>query len=218
MAKDVKTEAVAHLKDAYPDIPGLMYHKDVIDKKTEQSLWSFLYGTMMKPRKWSNGPGGAMARRVQQYGYEYNYNSKSILPADPIPLELQTLITELQEKKLLPNEVNQIIVNEYRPGQGITAHTDDVRWFGEQISSLTLHSGCKMIMADRSASVIQGIYLEPRSILTLTGPARCSFTHMIPSVKKDLVKNSTGETITIPRGTRVSITFRQVLPGAISKK
>lgn len=220
MSVDTKTASADDL--SMPLCAGLSYHKDAIDSKTEQALRSFLYGPMMKPRKWQNGPGSGSkgpVRRVQQYGYSYDYATKRITAAEPIPPELQQLIKDLQEKKLLQAEVNQIIVNEYLPGQGITAHTDDVRWFGEKISSLRLFGGCKMVIADpRSADTLaKGLYLDPRSILEFAGKARWERTHAIPAVKVDLVKQLDGSVTKIPRKTSVSITFRQVVPSAIPK-
>lgn len=111
----------------------------------------------------------------------------------------------LTEKKLLDGKTNQIIINEYIPGQGITAHTDHIKWFGEQISSLTLNSGCNMIFS-KAGTESQTVYLDPKSMIILTGPSRWEYTHAIAAVKKDKVG-----TRVIPRHTRISVTFRQVI-------
>lgn len=201
----------------YDDVPGMVYFENVIDRKTESALLAFLYGPMMHPRKWEPGPGSgnAVVRRVQQFGYAYDYGTKTIRPAPPIPPELQSLIKSLQGKKLLNEYVNQIIVNEYLPGQGITAHTDHAYWFGDQICSLSLQSGCKMILHDRTTDLHKSVYLKPRSLLSLTGPARWRFTHAIPATKSDTIIQPDKSQITKPRSTRVSITFRQVVDAAI---
>jgi alkylated DNA repair dioxygenase AlkB len=194
-------------------IEGMTYHKDVIDQKTESALLAFLYGPFGKPRAWQDGPGGgSRSRRVQQYGYAYDYASLSITSAPPIPDELQRLISELQQKGLLNKHVNQIIVNEYKPGQGITPHVDHVKWFGEEVASLTLQSGCKMILSNPSKSINQSIYLDRKSLIRLTGLARWHFLHSIAATKSDPIKNTQTNQINMkPRGTRVSITFRQVV-------
>lgn len=185
------------------DVPGLTYFREVVDSKTESEVYSFL-----GEQKWSPGPSGPDGRRVQQYGYSYDYMTKTIKPAPPVPTELATLIAGLQEKKVLNDKVNQIIVNEYTPGQGITPHTDNKKWFGEQIASLTLNSGCNMTM--KRGSIIRTIYLEPRSLLLLAGKSRWEYTHSIAPTKSDRIKNPDGTSQTLKRGTRVSITFRQV--------
>jgi alkylated DNA repair dioxygenase AlkB len=182
-------------------IPGLSLCPNAINKETESQLYKFLM-----EQKWVAGPGGKNGRRVQQYGYSYDYTTKTIKDAPPIPQVLSDLILKLTEQKLLNGKINQIIVNEYVPGQGITPHTDHVKWFGEQISSLTLGSGCNMIFGKMDSKICETIYLEPRSLIMLTGESRWKFTHSIPAVKKDKVG-----TKIIPRGTRLSITFRQVL-------
>lgn len=194
------------------DVPGMTYYDEVIDQKQENSLLKFLYGDPFSGAKaWHNGPSGAGGRRVKQFGFAYDYESLTIKNAPPIPDELKSLIADLQKKKLLNEHVNQIIVNEYTPGQGITPHVDHVKWFGDEVASLTLQSGCKMILTNPSGSVNKSFYLERRSLIRLTGQARWNFRHSIANTKTDPIKNPQTQTITLkPRGTRVSITFRQV--------
>jgi alkylated DNA repair dioxygenase AlkB len=206
---------VASVGPSVPIVPiGMRYEEDVIDGKMESRLKQFLYGPMMRPRKWSEGPGGRPRRRVQQFGFSYLYGTHSLSKADPIPVELKEVINHLHQKGLVGTmgEVNQIIVNEYIPGQGITPHTDDVRIFGDQIASLTLGSGVTMIFTDPANGDNFEQYLKPRSIVVLSDEARWRWRHSIPARKSDNIINELGKPTTVQRGTRVSITFRHVPP------
>lgn len=131
-------------------------------------------------------------------------------------------------------EFDQCIVNEYLPGQGITPHVDHAEYFGGIIASLTVNSGCVMSFkpstkynnsrqSDKSnvKNVKKDIsfYLEPRSLVVLTGESRYGWTHEIPKKKNDDITNVSNVKIdkinsknkTIPRGTRYSYTVRTVL-------
>jgi alkylated DNA repair dioxygenase AlkB len=50
------------------------------------------------------------------------------------------------------------------------------------------------------------LYLEPRSLITLSGLARYQWTHAIPARKSDVVDG-----FKIERGRRISLTFRTVI-------
>ncbi len=67
----------------------------------------------------------SMKRRVQHYGYKYNYVSRSLGPKiEPIPECYNFIIDRLMENNLIHERPNQLIINEYTTGQGISPHTD----------------------------------------------------------------------------------------------
>ena len=98
----------------------------------------------------------------------------------------------------------QCIVNEYRPGQGIGMHADH-RDFGPVVASLSLGADWPMRFRPRAtrpyaAGAMPGdevAVLPRRSVLVLSGAARCTFMHGIDRT------DSARET-----ATRVSATFR----------
>jgi alkylated DNA repair dioxygenase AlkB len=97
-----------------------------------------------------------------------------------------------------------VIVNEYEPGQGIAAHVDCVPCFGETITSLSLASPCVMdFMGKEGEKAPQ--FLEPRSLVVLSGPARYQWRHSIAPRKTDKYQGDI-----IPRRRRLSLTFRNV--------
>ena len=145
-----------------------------------------------------------LSRRVQHYGYRYDYSrSGRHAPAPAFPRWVQVIGDRLRPlfDGVLPE---QCIVNEYRPGQGIGMHADHPS-FGPVVVSISLAATWQMHFRPRSVRpyVRHGLpsdevaVLPRRSALVLRGPARSTSMHGI-----DPAANARqGET-------RVSATFR----------
>jgi alkylated DNA repair dioxygenase AlkB len=192
-----------HSKMSKPN--GLTYTENVITDSQHDELVTYL---MDPARIWTKGPnpkdGG---RLVQQFGYYYDYASRSVdksNPTTPIPQILETLNKELIEKKILTTKHNQIIVNFYQPGQGITAHRDHTKIFGNEIATISLGSTIPMIFRSDEKSYEQ--LLKPCSIAVLKEDARWVCTHEILARKTDIVDGKK-----IERSNRMSITYRNVI-------
>src|SRR5262249_12082482 len=145
-----------------------------------------------------------VSRRVQHYGYKYDYRARQIssgmylggLPNFTVPLT-----SRLVEDGHFSKVPDQIIVNEYLPGQGIAHHVDCVPCFGETIASLSLGSACEMEFRHIITGETKFINLEPLSLLILTGQARYKWLHAIRARTSDRG---------VMRQRRVSLTFRTV--------
>lgn len=88
-----------------------------------------------------------LKRRVQHYGYRYDYKARKVDPSmylGPLPAWAKPLTARLVADSYMPLCPDQLIVNEYEPGQGITAHVDCVSCFGPVVCSITLGSHCLM--------------------------------------------------------------------------
>ena len=181
---------------------GLLYFKNIIDKKYSNSLFSFLDED--QKYLWKSLSDSKNSRKAKHYGYIYNYKSgKTTVKTDPIPLEFQQLIETLKEncgdEKY---DFNQIIVNNYDSGQGISAHTD-VKEYGEIIGCYTLGSGATMRFTKGTQKY--DLYVHPNSLYIMTGESRYNWKHEMPSRKSDMVDG-----VKIKRDRRISITFRCV--------
>lgn len=152
-----------------------------------------------------------LKRRVQHYGYKYDYKARAIdhtMHLGALPQWVQPLAQRLAEEKLMPKVPDQLIVNEYQPGQGIADHVDCEPCFGDTIISITLHAGCIMnFKSKKRRSEKYAVYLEPRSLVVLKGAARYDWTHGINPNKSDTIP-AQGR---VPRKRRVSLTFRKVI-------
>jgi alkylated DNA repair dioxygenase AlkB len=147
-----------------------------------------------------------LKRRVQHYGYRYDYKARGVNAADnlgPLPSWLESYANALRTQGIFSRVPDQIIVNEYQPGQGISAHIDCIPCFGEPIASLSLGSACMMDFTDSQSGEKQSLLLQPRSLIILSGDARYHWKHGIAGRKSDRHNGTI-----IPRTRRISLTFR----------
>ncbi|MCB9983623.1 MAG: alpha-ketoglutarate-dependent dioxygenase AlkB [Rhodospirillales bacterium] len=179
-------------EETTPDIPGLTYIPDFITRDEESTLIAEI-----DEQPWLND----LKRRVQHYGYKYDYKARTVTD-DAYLGPLPDWITPVAQK--LPFKPDQAIVNEYLPGQGISAHVDCVPCFDDMIASLSLGSGAVMQFTKDNEK--QELYLKPRSLIVLSGEARYKWTHAIPARKSDVVDG-----FKIKRNRRISLTFRNVI-------
>ncbi|MGL3606458.1 alpha-ketoglutarate-dependent dioxygenase AlkB [Rhizobium sp. G187] len=149
---------------------------------------------------------GELKRRVQHFGYRYDYRARVATRESligPLPDALQGLAERLVAEGMFATTPDQVIANEYLPGQGISAHVDCARCFGAVIGSVSLLSECEMQFRDLRTPEMRAVVLTPRSLLVLAGPARHDWTHAIPARRSDVIDG-----VRIARGRRVSLTFR----------
>ncbi|MDX1975202.1 MAG: alpha-ketoglutarate-dependent dioxygenase AlkB [Rickettsiales bacterium] len=183
-----------------PAIAGLSYIPNYIDESTEAALLEII-----DSQPWMND----LKRRVQHYGWRYDYKARNVtndLRIGALPDGLQSYALRLQQVGLFTETPDQIIVNEYQPGQGISAHIDCVPCFADNIASLSLGSSCVMDFTHSKTGDKSSLLLEPRSLLVLTGDARYVWQHAIAGRKTD---RHNGQII--QRARRVSLTFRKVI-------
>ena len=152
---------------------------------------------------------GDLKRRVQHYGWRYDYSARRVtadMRLGPLPPWLTGVADRIAELPEFDRRPDQVIVNEYLPGQGISAHVDCEPCFGPTIASLSLGGSADMVFRNRLTDEQATLSLEPLSLLILSGAARYDWTHQIPARKSDLIAG-----VREPRSRRVSLTFRTVL-------
>lgn len=176
------------------DIPGLSYVDEFISLTEEKLLVEFV-----DSMPWNRD----LKRRTQQYGFKYNYRVRdSVQKTVPIPKEFEFLIDRLMQNNLLQERPDQVIVNEYVIGQGISAHVDNPYLFKDGIVSVSLNSPAYMNFTSREdSSIKKAVQLGRRSAIILKGPARYEWMHSIPMRASDYG---------VFRTRRVSLTFRKV--------
>lgn len=154
----------------------------------------------------------AMRRRVQHYGWRYDYRNRSVRPEDrlgPLPAILAELAERLAAESWFPEPPDQAIINEYLPGQGIASHTDCAPCFGGVVASVSLLSAVPMELRPVARpEAPETVWLAPRSLLALHREARYEWTHGIRGRKSDLLNGRR-----VFRRRRISVTFRKARPG-----
>jgi len=179
-------------------IQGLTIIPEFITQEYEQELIRHI---LSEP--WNT----ALLRRTQHYGYQYNYKMQRVIRDDylgPFPAWLDKLIDNISEHIYLEYRPDQVIINEYLPGQGISPHTDAKDIFGDVICSLSLGSDIIMTYSKDKEKI--DFLLKCRSFLVMTNEARYKWLHSIAPRKTNVIN---GERY--PRTTRYSITFRKMV-------
>ena len=179
--------------------PGLIYLPNYISQDFHDRLL-----TIIDRNPWLSD----LKRRVQHYGYKYDYTKRQVdysMFLGNLPDWLFSIAQKLHHDLLVDCLPDQAIVNEYNPGQGIAPHVDCVPCFDKTIISLSLGSACVMEFARSQTLEKIAVKLEPCSLIVMQEEARYKWTHRIAPRKKDRYK---GEQIIRKR--RVSVTFRKV--------
>ncbi|MEX1152930.1 alpha-ketoglutarate-dependent dioxygenase AlkB [Parvibaculum sp.] len=179
---------------------GATYLPDFVTAKEECEL-----AAALDTGEWSV----ELKRRVQHFGWRYDYRARAVT-ADAflgaLPDWLSPVCARLEGETTFGRLPDQMIANEYLPGQGISAHVDCVPCFADKVASLSLLSACEMRFRHRASGEKCALLLEPRALLILAGAARYDWTHEIPARMADIVDGEKR-----PRARRVSMTFRNVL-------
>lgn len=184
-------------------IPGLKYIENYISEDEQEELLAHVNEGL-----WLED----LRRRVQHYGFKYNYKARKVdmsMCVGELPKWLKELSVKLYQEDYMPEVADQVIINEYEPGQGISAHIDCEPCFQDTIVSLSLGSSCVMEFTnnfDKTKKV--PLWLDPGSLIVLSDEARYNWLHAIPPRKSDELDGREGD-----RKRRVSLTFRKVIIG-----
>jgi alkylated DNA repair dioxygenase AlkB len=181
-------------------VPGLVYTPEYLTQAEQAAL-----AAAVDAQPWRSD----LKRRVQHYGYRYDYKSRSIdrdMYLGALPEWAGALAGRLLADGFTHVRPDQLIVNEYLPGQGISAHVDCIPCFGDAIISISLGSTCLMEFTHVRSHERVIVLLRPGSMVAMQGQARTMWTHGIPARKSDQFDGTV-----YPRARRLSLTFRQVL-------
>lgn len=187
--------ALAKLSKVSTDIPGLMYAPSFITPAEEAKMLQII-----DQQEWNLD----LKRRTQHYGYRYDYKARvtdQSLYLGPLPDWLKPLVRSLVCEGIFAKAPDQVIVNEYLPGQGISAHIDCIPCFGDTVASLSIGSTCVMNF-DKGKEKIS-LPLLPGSLLVISDAVRYEWRHGIAARKSDVIDG-----IATLRARRVSLTFR----------
>jgi len=215
--------------DSHPTIPipGLYYFPGpVLDSATYNLAMRTYSGSTASSKavEWETVGKGATSRKVVHYGYKYNYATKKTNePAAAMPSMIRNMrsIVKANIAEFTPPglggefPLNQCIVNAYEPGQGINAHTDHFD-YDDFVCCFTLGSGATMVFTNSAGKTVE-LWANPNSLYVMSGDARYKWTHALPQRKSDVVggTNEVGrpsDGTRVPRGKRISITFRSLKP------
>jgi alkylated DNA repair protein alkB family protein 8 len=179
-------------------VPGLLLYPDFISTSMEEELiheidsqtWVVDYD-----------------RRLQYYGYRNELDTPYDLIRFPVPMPplISRLSETLVEQKIVSILPDQVIINEYAPGEGLRPHKDR-NYFENQICGINLGSGCIMRYIKISGKDVVDVEMPRRSVYVMQDDARYKWHHSVPPRKKDTVDGNVKH-----RERRLSITYRKVI-------
>jgi len=199
MLNEVQSELEGFLESDVRRIPGMTYIDCYLNFEEQRQLLE-----IVDEQVWSR----ELQRRVQQYGYSYEHQDGSIVASNylgVLPDWASSMAKRLASdfSTIVPD---QLLVNEYQPGQGTKSHIDCIPCFGNTIFVLSFGSPCVMDFTDSQTVEQVSTLLLPGSLAILQGAARYRWLHGIAARKVDMYRGR--EFI---RTRRVSLTFREVL-------
>ncbi|XP_044170529.1 alpha-ketoglutarate-dependent dioxygenase alkB homolog 6-like [Acropora millepora] len=205
--------------------PKAFYIPDFISPDEEKYLLEQVNGA---PRpKWTKLSG----RRLQNWG---GLPHPKGMVVEKLPSWLETYVNKVGALQVFDGiKPNHVLVNEYKPGQGIMPH-EDGSLFYPVVSTINLGSHSfldfyhplKKSNSDvlyQSTSSLEDRYftsvlLEPRSLFLLTGDLYHNYLHGIAERTNDVISERVANleycksaiADTLERATRISLTIRNV--------
>ena len=182
-------------------VPGLKFYEEFL---TPEEQAYCIERVDAAQNEWRND----LSRRVQHYGWRYDYKARAITPdmhIGALPDWLDKLAQKLyDETGLFDKKPEQVIVNEYLPGQGIAMHIDH-RGFGPTVCTISLLDDWEMDFSENWKDKSPAL-LQRGSCVLLTESSRSDWQHGIASRKSEATVNGRRQ-----RERRLSLTFRTVL-------
>ena len=120
----------------------------------------------------------------------------------PFPEWLDGIVSRLHSEFGFSRRPDQVIVNRYAKGQGISAHIDHVQLFGPLIATLSLGTPTDLVFKHRRSARTYVLTVHPGTVVLMSGESRYGWTHELKN-HSDAV--------------RISITFRTTTDRAVPK-
>lgn len=181
-------------------IEGLSFYPRFISESEELELIKAIDNA-----DWLND----LKRKVQHYGFKYDYRARKIdesFRIGDLPRWSEFIVERMQEKKIIDVSPDQLIINNYEIGEGISMHVDCEPCFSDTIISLSLFSDIVMDFKRLNSNQKENILLQRGSLLVISGDARYKYEHGIAQRKSDMFNN-----VKRLRKRRISLTFRKVI-------
>ena len=159
---------------------GFVYRPDFVSREEEAELAAWLGTLPFAPFQFR---GYEARRRVVSYGWQYDFTRSHLQKANDIPAELLAVRARAAELAgLRPEDLQQVLLNEYLPGAPIGWHKD--RPIFAEVVGISLLAPCNFRLRRRTQGGFEraSVTLEPRSAYLLSGPVRSLWEHSIPPV------------------------------------
>ena len=162
---------------------GFTYREDFIDNSTEHALLAYPFSM---PLRLVTIRGNTSKRTVGHFGLRYDYGSRVLRDADPIPAELEPQIRHAEEFAGLANgTIDEALVNRYPPGASVGWHSDAAVY--RTIVGISLRASCKIRFRTKGTDerhVFETV-LNRRSAYIIRDAASDHWQHRIPATSSE---------------------------------
>ncbi|MED5620978.1 alpha-ketoglutarate-dependent dioxygenase AlkB [Ideonella sp. BN130291] len=188
--------------DRQPALPaGLIYQSNFLHAEEEAALLQWITGLPLQEARYK---AYTARRRVVSYGSRYDFDNNQLLPAEPIPRELQPLRARVAGWiGIPPEQFSSALVAEYRPGTPLGWHRDVPDH--ELVVGVSLAGPALMRFRPyppQPRAPVFTLELAPRSAYVLRDEARWGWQHSVAPTP----------------ALRYSITFRTPREGAALRR
>ena len=162
---------------AEPLIAGLDCREAFIAESEEQQLLDRLTALDLAPFRFHGWVGN---RKTRSFGWRYDFDDASFVPAEPIPDWLHPLRDSAAAfAGIATEEFIHVLLARYDPGAGIGWHRD--RDVFDMVVGVSLNAPATLRFRQRTPSGFQRASIEvaPRSAYLLSGEARHQWEHSI---------------------------------------
>lgn len=172
------------MEPIYPE--GFLYFPDFLTPQEEHELINEVEKTDLHSFIFQ---GFEAKRKVASFGYDYNFENRSIKKGIPIPEAFGSLIDKVGRfLNIDPKGFAELLITEYPAGSVINWHRDAPPF--DQIVGISLLADCKFRLrphakAKQSRTSIISFPVTRRSLYVIKGTSRNDWQHSISPVKKD---------------------------------
>lgn len=196
--RDEPGDLMGRMRGEEQEPEGLRYEASFLSAAEEDTLLETL-GALAYDRVEMRGQ---VARRtVRLFGYGYDFDNRTLRPAEPLPdWLLPVRDRSARIAGVEPDQFVHALVNRYPPGATIGWHRDAPP-FGPTVAGVCLGADAELRFQRRRNGVryVFALPLPRRSAYVLSGVARSAWEHSIPAVEA-LRYSITFRTLRRPRG------------------
>ena len=163
---------------------GFSYYPEFLSEQEEMRLLAAIGKLELRPLIFQSFEA---KRKVESYGYDYHFDSRTISKGKDIPQSLNFLINRVAAWLNIPVEaLAEVLVTEYPQGSVINWHRDAPPF--DIIIGISLLSDCKFRFrpydkTKQHRKAILSTDIARRSLYILQGEARTDWEHSISPVK-----------------------------------
>jgi alkylated DNA repair dioxygenase AlkB len=164
---------------------GLQYFPDFLTPAEENELISQISNTELHTFLFH---GYEAKRRVASFGYDWNFDTRTLAKGKEIPSTLSPLLEKASKHLCLKKEeFVEVLFTEYPAGSVINWHRDAPPF--DLIAGISLHSDCILSLrpSEKGRQNRKSVFSLPvrqRSLYVLQGPSRSEWEHRIAPVLK----------------------------------